>query len=517
MNYLRSIYDFKKTLPKYRGGGLSDYTRGNFGKNNNKVSLTAPQPFSKMSSGLGLAAMAAAPILDETGKKKEQDIYGNEYVKQDEGTSILDSALSGAAMGSNIDIMTGGATMGLGTAVGAIAGAGYGWYKSATGNREIDDQINKARERHSEESKAEGVNNYNLAKASGFNDSGNRYASMFKRGGYLKKYPEGGLINDNEGYRQSNIANFTNKKVINSNYIDTNNMSVPAIMANGKKLYNNTGTHYIKGKNVTEYPVFQGGGKIKPKLDTSNWEQSSLDSLSLYNKSRQYQTNIEKGYDDYYKDSYPTYNKDFINVAYNNKKLPSRKLVLLKEYPKLREDNKNYSIDEEIDEFKRFGYGKGLDEIIHTNLQNLKNLQNDKIKPYKIFVQAESPDYPIYKKPVGVQKKVEQPVIPTDTTTVVPQSVVPEQTKPKYTSEKKFYQGYKELINPTGLRPDYYHPEQVDSARVAKTAEWDNRNKKNLKTGNSLATTKFKMGGEINVDDKELNRLKKLGYKFDIL
>lgn len=84
-----------------------------------------------------------------------------------------------------------------------------------------------------------------------------------KYGGWLDKYDEGGNINDNEGYRASNLHNFTDKKVIDSNYIDTNNMSVPAVMANGQMLFNNTGTHYIPGKKVTEYPIKQSGGQVK--------------------------------------------------------------------------------------------------------------------------------------------------------------------------------------------------------------------------------------------------------------
>ena len=62
----------------------------------------------------------------------------------------------------------------------------------------------------------------------------------------------------------SNIHNFTPMKIINSNYIDTNNMSVPAIDANGQILYNNTGTHYIPGNGVIEKPVFQNGAIKKP-------------------------------------------------------------------------------------------------------------------------------------------------------------------------------------------------------------------------------------------------------------
>jgi hypothetical protein len=80
---------------------------------------------------------------------------------------------------------------------------------------------------------------------------------------HYQLFEKGGIV-DNEGYRMSNIHNFTPMKIINSNYIDTNNMSVPAINANGQILYNNTGTHYIPGNGVIEKPIFQDGGIKKP-------------------------------------------------------------------------------------------------------------------------------------------------------------------------------------------------------------------------------------------------------------
>jgi len=97
---------------------------------------------------------------------------------------------------------------------------------------------------------------------------------------------KGGKIKDNEGYRKSNVKNFTSKKIIDSNLIDTTDMSVPAILANGKKLYNNTGTHFIPGDQVEEIPLLQKGGKVQPII-TNNPNDKRLkaynDSLTLYN------------------------------------------------------------------------------------------------------------------------------------------------------------------------------------------------------------------------------------------
>ena len=73
-------------------------------------------------------------------------------------------------------------------------------------------------------------------------------------------FKQGGKINDDNGYLISNLDNFTPKKVINSNYITTNNMAFP-VAANGVVLYPNTGDYIFPTDKVTEIPIMKNGGQ----------------------------------------------------------------------------------------------------------------------------------------------------------------------------------------------------------------------------------------------------------------
>ena len=77
----------------------------------------------------------------------------------------------------------------------------------------------------------------------------------------LGKFQSGGKVNDNNGYLISNLDNFTPKKIINSNYITTNNMAFP-VEANGVVLYPNTGDYVFPTDKVTEIPIMKNGSSI---------------------------------------------------------------------------------------------------------------------------------------------------------------------------------------------------------------------------------------------------------------
>ena len=74
------------------------------------------------------------------------------------------------------------------------------------------------------------------------------------------EFAKGGKVNDNNGYLISNLDNFTPKKIINSNYITTNNMAFP-VAANGVVLYPNTGDYIFPTDKVTEIPIMKDGGQ----------------------------------------------------------------------------------------------------------------------------------------------------------------------------------------------------------------------------------------------------------------
>lgn len=77
----------------------------------------------------------------------------------------------------------------------------------------------------------------------------------------IQEYAKGGKVKDNKGYLISNLDNFTPKKIINSNYITTNNMAFP-VEANGVVLYPNTGDYVFPTDKVTEIPIMQNGSSI---------------------------------------------------------------------------------------------------------------------------------------------------------------------------------------------------------------------------------------------------------------
>lgn len=93
--------------------------------------------------------------------------------------------------------------------------------------------------------------------------------------GVLSQKKLGGKINDNNGYLTSNLHNFTNKKVINSNHITTQGMAFP-IKANGVTLFPNTGDFIFPTNKVTEKPLFQSGGYKYKKNNLSKVNYNNL-------------------------------------------------------------------------------------------------------------------------------------------------------------------------------------------------------------------------------------------------
>lgn len=80
------------------------------------------------------------------------------------------------------------------------------------------------------------------------------------------EFQSGGKVNDNNGYLISNLDNFTPKKIINSNYITTNNMAFP-VEANGVVLYPNTGDYLFPTDKVIEIPMMKDGGQQDSTLE----------------------------------------------------------------------------------------------------------------------------------------------------------------------------------------------------------------------------------------------------------
>jgi hypothetical protein len=109
----------------------------------------------------------------------------------------------------------------------------------------------------------------------------------------LSRYPyqQGGKINDNDGYLNSNLHNFTPHKIINSSHITTNNMAFP-IKANGKVLFPNTGDYIFPQNKVLEVPLFKKGGVKKGYVH----DPSSLPPAPSYDNLAQTSYNITPVY-----------------------------------------------------------------------------------------------------------------------------------------------------------------------------------------------------------------------------
>jgi hypothetical protein len=113
-------------------------------------------------------------------------------------------------------------------------------------------------------------------------------------------YKTGGQIQDNNGYLNSNLHNYTPVKLINSNHITTKNMAFP-IEANGKVLYPNTGDYYFKKKPVVEKPLnFKSGGTTKIGTDFNDIDALNSEfhkyniPLKIENKNTIYVNNERK-------------------------------------------------------------------------------------------------------------------------------------------------------------------------------------------------------------------------------
>jgi hypothetical protein len=117
----------------------------------------------------------------------------------------------------------------------------------------------------------------------------------------IPDFAGGGKVKDNKGYLISNLDNFTPKKIINSNYITTNNMAFP-VEANGVVLYPNTGDYIFPTDKVTEIPIMQGGGRTNlpksipndPLLSPGQYQQlNSLQNFKKYIESDKSKKNLE--------------------------------------------------------------------------------------------------------------------------------------------------------------------------------------------------------------------------------
>lgn len=333
MKYLEQIYEYKKSrLPKYPygTGSLSstptfntktpilvddagynfgtrkNITYGQLGSNgsglfNSQKPVSNIKPdvsgnMSNISSGANMAATIGTAAIDNfvTGDTVK-DFSGNEYKKDNVWGETGKGALKGAAMGAQIDVMTGGATMGLGAVTGGLIGAGYSAYEAITGNDAVDSQVKEANKRIAAADKGQAINRYNSMVASGYNPYGKTNITMFKKGGKIKSQLEG---------YSDNVDNFSG---FEDNYktfgLDKGNIGLETWVSKlDKKMYpylnlnkdigKNTNINLslpipVNGNNYFGFGItkkFAEGGKVTPEYEVEGNEVIQGQGTQLENQ-----------------------------------------------------------------------------------------------------------------------------------------------------------------------------------------------------------------------------------------
>ena len=260
------------------------------------------------------------------------------------------------------------------------------------------------------------------------------------------------VIKDQQGQRKypGRVTKIQGNTMATTGYGDIPLYVVPNV-GNPMVVPANSGNRVFPGaSSFTEYPIAKNGGWLEKyqdggkKLDTSNWKQSSIDSLNLYNKGNEMVkwaknnpnfTTIEHNKKDielnikYPVSSMALGNIDAKNWAdinstksgnygvplYDKPVGVQKKLIKPKVKPKLDTSNWEQS---SLDSLKRYNKNeamwKGWQPLTPSNAQQI----NTTYAPDRVYKKRDNPNLPGYdvvykdvvKKPVGVQKKKVEPV-----------------------------------------------------------------------------------------------------------
>lgn len=137
-------------------------------------------------AGISMAGSIGSGIIDNFNKETSTDINGREYTKQNVGGAFA----SGAAKGLGMSAAVGFADFGLLSAGSGLLSA----YEAYSGNSEVERQKEEVLKTKIKDSAMEAGNKYENDVAQGFKPKGQQYSTMYKHGGYLKKYPIGGEL-----------------------------------------------------------------------------------------------------------------------------------------------------------------------------------------------------------------------------------------------------------------------------------------------------------------------------------
>jgi hypothetical protein len=173
------------------------------------------------------------------------------------------------------------------------------------------------------------------------------------------------------------------------------------------------------------------------------------DSLYSYNQGNKIQKKLADVYEK--RSNNDGYYRNLFNNAYLGNKIPYGESNLPRMSRKEMVDYYDYYTNPQ---------SKGYDKDIAKVIKEYKKL------PIRHSNTAQSAELPIvlrYTKPIQpvIYKKATQ--IETPIETLQPSNITQTTPLPKYTSQKKMYQGYR-FTAQTGLRAGWYHPEEVAAA-----------------------------------------------------
>ena len=137
--------------------------------------------------------MANTFLQPNVGENGFVDWNNQKNVNSSIGGSTLQYAGQGAALGANPALIA--ATSGLSVPIGAVLGAGVGFFKGKSDVDKNKSLYNKYLTGQQTAMKAQGIQNYQSNLQQGFEPMGNAAQSKtgFKKGGVIKKYPDGGI------------------------------------------------------------------------------------------------------------------------------------------------------------------------------------------------------------------------------------------------------------------------------------------------------------------------------------
>lgn len=279
MNYLKTIrsnriprYDIGGTTPLlnsfgYNFGNKSKLKVNPLGQNgsgynnlgDNSTTEATPNTGGNfdaaLSGGLNIAALIGTPIINKFDKSNSIDALGNPIQTESKWGIAGKDAIQDAAIGASV-------AGPIGAGVAGLAGGIYG-YLSNNSEEQVAKQKEQAKIKANEMSTTEAKQ-----RGSQYSNTGNTYSTMFKRGGYLKKMPEGGpvkpyIAKDQEDFKNRTKA-YNDSNTLYKNYLSDVMMYHKSNWPGGFKEHGNLLDEEEVSRGVNSFKLAFDSDKIKP-------------------------------------------------------------------------------------------------------------------------------------------------------------------------------------------------------------------------------------------------------------